>query len=51
MYHTGARVSEAVRLTVADLQLAGRSADRSLATLTGKNGKNVDQIEMLSWTW
>ena len=39
MYHTGARVSEAVQLTVGDLQLAGRRAGRSLATLMGKGGK------------
>ena len=39
MYHWGVRVSEAARLTVGDLQLAGNSADRSLATVTGKGGK------------
>ena len=39
LYNSGARVSEATRLTVRDLQLADRPQAHSLATLRGKGGK------------
>ena len=39
LYHSGARVSEAVQLTVGDLQLAGQGGGRALVTLRGKGGK------------
>ena len=44
MYHTGARVSEAVQLTVGDLQLAGRSAGaRESGPRPGRGGAGVPQ--------
>ena len=39
LYHTGARVSEAVQLRIGQLQLASGSGDFSLVTLMGKGGK------------
>ena len=39
LYNTGARVSEAVRLTVGDLQLAACGPLHALVTLRGKRGK------------
>ena len=39
LYNSGARVSEAVQLTVGDLRLANGSASQSLAVLRGKGGK------------
>ncbi len=39
LYHTGARVSEAVQLTIADVQLSAKGVGRSLVTLRGKGGK------------
>ena len=39
LYNSGARVSEAVRLTVGDLQLEARGSLCALVTLRGKRGK------------
>ena len=39
LYNSGARVSEAVQLTVGDLRLAGGSSSQPFAVLLGKGGK------------
>ena len=39
LYHSGARVSEAVQLRIGDVQLSGKGVGRSLVTLRGKGGK------------
>lgn len=39
LYHSGARVSEAVQLRTGDVHLSGNGVGRSLVTLRGKGGK------------